>query len=479
MFNSDFSTLANSKIPQKKESLESLWRLLKILMSNLQFDEVVYKVVNSMLDELGYLKLGYRIIVLSLVDEQKNGLRRIALSQTPEAARATSVSEIPFEKIIIPFTARDNYCIRVLYEGTPLVTNYWPDLLSPPLTPEAALTNQKASGIKTSMVYPVYARGKPIGSLIFSMIKDYKEVTEEEKDLLDGFTELVGLAVQNSMLYTSFENTTIKLQEANKRLEDLDRLKDDFVSIASHELRTPMTAIRSYVWMALHRSDTTLNEKLKRYLYRTLVSTERLINLVNDMLNISRIESGKIEILPKSFDMTILVEDVITEVTPKARERNLHIDLYKTALPQVFADEDKIHQVLLNLIGNSLKFTPVDGKINISFFSDGQSVSTIIKDNGVGILKDDLPRLFKKFGRLDDSYVAAATSGGTGLGLFISKKLVELMGGTIKGESEGLNKGSTFSFTLPAAIPSVLQHSDKYTKKVEGEVKYLEPAALT
>lgn len=467
-----------SNIPKKKESLESLWHLLKILMSNLDFNEVVNKVVNSILSELGYLNLGYRIVVLSLVDEKIGGLRRIALSQTEEARRAKSVSTIPFEKIVIPLTATSNYGVRVLKEGKPLVTTHWPDLLTPPLTPDAALTNQWAAGIKTSMVYPVYAREKPIGSLIFSMVKDYSEVTEEEKDLLGGFADLVGLAVQNSMLYSSLHKTTKELQDANKKLEELDMLKDDFVSIASHELRTPMTAIRSYAWMALNRPDVTLTERMKKYLSRVLSSTERLINLVNDMLNISRIESGRIDITPEVFDLKLLVEEVFSEVEPKAREKNLNLQIFSDNIPKVFADQDKVHQILLNLIGNALKFTPENGAITVSFFSDGKVVETSVKDNGVGISAEDLQNLFKKFGRLDSSYVAAATSGGTGLGLYITKSLIELMKGKIWVNSEGPGKGSVFTFSLPAATPQVLAQPHVYSFKAQGEAKQLEPANL-
>lgn len=476
-----FSQLSgtNLKTPEKKESLQALWRLLRILLDNLDFEDVVYKVVNSILHELGYLNLGYRIIVLSLIDEKAGGLRRIALSQTPEAARATAVSSIPFEKIVIPFSAKENYCIRVLIEGKPLVTNAWPFLLSPPLSPEAALTNQRAAGIKTSMVYPVFAQGRPIGSLIFSMIKDYKDVAEDERDLLSGFTDLVGLAVQNSIIYTSLQKTSQELSTANKRLEELDRLKNDFVSIASHELRTPMTAIRSYAWMALNRSDIPLSAKLKKYISRTLISTERMINLVNDMLNISRIESGKIEVLPVSFDLQKLVGDVIAEVEAKASEKNLHLQVIKSNLPQIFADPDKVHQILLNLIGNAMKFTPAGGAIKISFFSDGEVIKTSVSDSGVGISPDDLSMLFTKFGRLDKAYEATATSGGTGLGLFICKNLVELMSGSIKAYSEGTNKGTTFTFLLPVASRANLEETKKFTKKISGgNAKYLEPVAI-
>lgn len=476
-----FSQLAGNfqKIPQKKESLQSLWRLLRILLDNLDFEDVVYKVVNSILHELGYLNLGYRIIALSLIDEKAGGLRRIALSQTPEAARATSVSTIPFEKIVIPLTAMENYCVKVMYEGRPLVTTAWPYLLTPPLEPEAALRNQRAAGIKTSMVYPVYAQGRPIGSIIFSMVKDYRQVTEDEKDLLSGFTDLVGLAVQNSIIYTSLKTTSKQLVEANKKLEELDKLKDDFVSIASHELRTPMTAIRSYAWMALNRSDVPLSEKLNKYLSRILISTERLINLVNDMLNISRIESGRVEIIPQVFDMKKFATDIVSEVESKAQEKNIKITIDNMNLPQVLADPDKVHQVLLNLLGNALKFTPQDGSIRVGFFSDGKVSETSVTDSGVGILKEDISRLFTKFGRLDSSYVAAATSGGTGLGLFICKNLIELMGGNIKASSEGHNKGSTFSFSLPIATPDAVKSKELFTKKVEnGQAKFLEPVPV-
>lgn len=472
-------------MPQSKENLAALWRLTKIMLTNMEFEDVASKVVNAILTELGYLNMGYRIVVLSLIDEKAGGLRRVALSQTSEATKAVTASTIPFEKIVIPFSATENYCVKVINEKRPLVTTSWPDLLTPPLTPEAALANQTASGIKTSMVYPVFADNKPIGSLIFSMVKDYKDVTDQEKDLIKGFTDLVGLAVQNSLLYTSLRQTrdslkvtSEQLTRANSRLQDLDHLKDDFVSVASHELRTPMTAVRSYAWMALNRSDVPISPKLHRYLDRILISTERLINLVNDMLNVSRIESGRLSIAPQVFDITELAKDVLAEVEPKAAEKALHLKLVMTSAPKVFADPDKVHQVLLNLIGNALKFTPQNGTITISFLADGQFVEVTVTDSGVGISKEDQSRLFQKFGRLDNSYVAAATSGGTGLGLFICKSLIELMKGKIWASSPGPGKGTTFAFTIPTASQANLAHPEQYVHKATGEAKVLEPVSL-
>ena len=328
-----------------------------------------------------------------------------------------------------------------------------------------------------------------VGLLILGTKASGEIYSDQDLKVLEITTPEIALAIQNAQSYDKIrkfnltlteevKKATYDLQNANNRLRELDRLKDDFVSLASHELRTPMTAIRSYAWMALYRSDVPLSDKMKRYLTRTLMSTERLINLVNDMLNISRIESGRVEISPVAFDIRTLARDVTYEVEVKAQEKDLKIHVMNSEIPKVFADPDKVHQILLNLISNSMKFTPNGGEIYVSFFTDGQIVDTSVKDTGVGISKEDLPQLFGKFGRLESSYLAAGITGGTGLGLYICKNLIGLMKGKIWAESEGVNKGTKFTFSLPIATPEVLKEADKYARKVEGEALYLEPVAI-
>ncbi len=335
-----------------------------------------------------------------------------------------------------------------------------------------------SNAIKSMIALPILASGRVVGAALYGIPRTPDTVSAEEMSRLGLVTNLLAIAYRMQDTQVSLTRITQEVYKMNAQLHQLDKLKDDFVSIASHELRTPMTAIRSYVWMAINRSDIPLSEKLKRYLERTLISTERLINLVNDMLNISRIESGRVEIKPQPFSIGTLLNDVIFEVDAKAKERGVQVIAPQSQIPNVFADADKVHQVLLNLVGNSLKFTPAGGRIDILTFSDGKSVEISVKDNGVGIGKDDLYKLFTKFGRLDNSYVAAATSGGTGLGLYICKSLVELMGGKIKVASEGLGKGSTFTFTLPAATPEIMKNMDSYKYIPQGEAKGLEPVAI-
>lgn len=328
-----------------------------------------------------------------------------------------------------------------------------------------------------------------IGLLLLGEKSSGEIYSEQDLRVIDILSPEMAVAIQNAQSYDKIKKfnvilteevkkATFDLQKANVKLKELDQLKDEFVSVASHELRTPMTAIRSYVWMALSRSDVPLSEKLKRYLTRALISTERLINLVNDMLNISRIESGRVEIIPTPFSIVELAKEVYNEIELKAREKNIAIHILASNVPEVFADPDKILQVFLNLLGNAMKFTPSGGDITISFFTDGRIVETSIKDTGVGISKEDIGHLFKKFGRLDNSYVAAATSGGTGLGLYICRTLIELSQGSIKAYSPGVGQGSVFSFTLPVASNDILKQADKFTKHSVGEAKGLEPFSL-
>jgi len=273
-----------------------------------------------------------------------------------------------------------------------------------------------------------------------------ESLSQFQKDLITRLVEVVGISIDNALLYQ-------KIQEANQRLEQLDKLKDEFVSLASHELRTPMTAIKSYIWLVLQQGATTLTDKQKEYLQNTYVSTERLIKLVNDMLNVSRIEGGRLIINPKPLHIEQLAQETLTEVLPTAKERGLTVTIAQTTqpLPEVMADTDKIKEVLMNLVGNSLKFTPSGGMITISFSENNDMVEVHVADTGTGIKAEDMPKLFQKFGMIEGNYLKTTAGQGTGLGLYISKSIVELHGGRLTVYSEGQNKGTIFSFSLKKA----------------------------
>jgi len=423
-------------------------------------------------------ELGYFFGVIALADYKINGIKRVAISTNEQLEQLLKTLPVRFNDQIVPFNSKDNLFIKVINSQQKTFTENLYDIQAGVLPREFSQKIQREFNLRGVFLYPLITKGRVIGIIEYPTQKKRDQISQFEYTIMEEFTREVARVLDNVMLYQTLKDTSEKLAVANQRLKELDQLKDDFVSVASHELRTPMTAIRSYVWMALHKSDVSLSQKLEKYLYRTLVSTERLINLVSDMLNVSRIEAGKIEINPKPFSIVELTKDVMEEVKIKAGEKRLQLLVLEHSLPQVFADPDKVHEILLNLIGNALKFTYPGGAITVDFFTDGKTVEVSVKDNGLGIARDDLSKLFHKFSRLDNSYTAVSTSGGTGLGLYISRSLVELMHGSIWARSEGADKGSTFTFSLPIATQDILKHAAQFTVKAKGEVKGLEPAAI-
>ena len=195
---------------------------------------------------------------------------------------------------------------------------------------------------------------------------------------------------------------------------------------------------------------------------RAYTSVDRLIRLVNEILNISRIESGRIILSLESVDLDTLTQEIIDEVHPHAKELSVTVEKVSAdSLPQVLADADKIKEVIFNLVGNALKFTPKGGSVTISFSRSGDMIETKVKDTGTGIDLENQSKLFQKFGMLADSYTAnnVATTAGTGLGLYMCKSIVQMHKGKIWVESEGQGKGSEFIFSLKVATEKDLQQA--------------------
>ena len=250
------------------------------------------------------------------------------------------------------------------------------------------------------------------------------------------------------IIHTFMNPSDEKLAEMTKQLKQADMLRDEFVSLVSHDLRSPMTTIKSYSWMVLHGKAGAITPKATEYLNRIYTSTERLIRLVNEMLDVSRIESGHVTIRKAPLDIPHLLREVQTEFQTMAAQSHISLTVAEsTNIPPVRADADKIHLVLDNLVGNALKFTAKNGSVTMGVSQIDGYVEIRITDTGQGIHAEDIPLLFKKFGRLEHSLVAMRGNS-TGLGLYISKQYVELHGGKIWVTSLP-DKGSTFTFTLP------------------------------
>jgi signal transduction histidine kinase len=432
--------------PKNQRTIEALWRLQKVILDTLDFKVVSQKITDSLLDELGYLKLGYRIIVLTLLDEEAGVLRRISLSQTNEAQKAQKASAIPFHEIGIPLSANDNLLIRTLKDKKPYTTHHWPDIFRPILTDDQALANQQAAGIKTSMLLPIVVKDKSIGVLIFSLIKSVKEVGSAERDLIRGFSDIVGLAVQNASLYSQLESKSAELKKANRNLRHLDKLKDEFVYIATHELKNPVTAMRGYLSLINEGLYGEVPKKLKDPLTQLNASNQQLVTLVNDLLQIARSEAKSITIHTETVDVCSIIEAVLGSLKPLADQKKLkltHHCLTKQLL--VKADPDKLREIFNNLVSNAIKYSE-NGSISVYHIIEQGMVVTHVKDQGYGIAEKDQKKLFTRFYRVEEQVAKGIP--GTGLGLFIVKQLIEKMGGRIWFTSKQ-GVGTTFSFSLP------------------------------
>jgi signal transduction histidine kinase/methyl-accepting chemotaxis protein len=240
----------------------------------------------------------------------------------------------------------------------------------------------------------------------------------------------------------------------------LERSRDEFFSIASHELRTPLTAIRGNTDLILeYYADKLTDPDLKEMVGDIHESSVRLIDIVNDFLNVSRLEQGRLEFKPVVFDIVDLADKAIREYQVTGSRRKLYINIEKpqAILPQVYADPDKTRQVLINLVGNGIKFTE-EGGITINFEMENEyRVKVLVTDTGRGISKQNQNLLFHKFQQAGSSLYTRDTTKGTGLGLYISKLLIEGMGGTISLVKSEDAKGSTFAFTLPVNTSRVAQ----------------------
>lgn len=246
------------------------------------------------------------------------------------------------------------------------------------------------------------------------------------------------------------EVVTKELGAANEKLKELDDLKTDFISIASHQLRTPLTAIKGYTSMMLEGSYGEIPEKQKGIIEKVFQSAQRLIYIVNDLLDISRIEQGRFSISLEPIKVANVLKDVVEELQQNAKTKNLSLELAvapENAELTGTADFNKIRQVFLNVIDNSIKYTD-KGYVRVSVEPRGDKVLVSVKDSGIGISDVSMKNLFQKFSRAKG--VTKLHTDGSGLGLFIVKKIMEAHGGDVWAESEGEGKGSQFYVSIPA-----------------------------
>jgi len=287
--------------------------------------------------------------------------------------------------------------------------------------------------------------------VVASTVKEEALSTDEVRRILDEASQVIAHSHELERKSQELIAATNELTAANARLQELDRLKDDFVSTVTHELRTPLTSIRAF--SEILRDNPALDEEERlRFLNIVIQESERLSRLINQVLDLAKLESGRAEWQVSRIDPGALVEECVETTRQLFRERDVVVETRVPGdVPAVLADHDRLVQVLLNLLSNAAKFAPpVSGRVVVALAAGGGEVRVSVADNGPGIAPGDHALIFEKFRQAGDAMTDRPS--GTGLGLPISRQIVEHLGGRLWVESEP-GQGATFTFALPVAQP--------------------------
>ncbi len=427
---------AQEQLDKKIDGLYTLHELGKLISSTLDIEKLF-----SQISEPLILKLGFEKTIIFLKNKD---IQRL------ECKAAIGFSSLLISKIEQANIEKE-FLSNVLERGS----SVWVK------SAEAATDEQKAwlelFEVSSFVIVPMVIQEFVEGYIFVGNDTSYNYVSEGDIDSLFILSNQLGIALDNARLYAQLKRShdqleirvqerTKELAEANKQLIKLDRMKSDFVSAVSHELRTPLTSIKGYAAILsagrLGDVSTVQAEKLNKI----NIHSDELIKLVNDLLDIARIESGKIGMSIKYSSLNEIIKSIADLFFPQTDEKNISLQL---EMPEedimVWMDPSQISRVLINLIGNAMKFTPEQGTITIRLKPGEEFINVEITDSGIGISEADIPRLFDEFYRVDNAINAEKK--GTGLGLPLVKKIIEAHKGRIWVTSE-VGKGTTFHFTL-------------------------------
>jgi signal transduction histidine kinase len=343
---------------------------------------------------------------------------------------------LEFVKDMPVAAARNTGTGRALVEGRVI---HIPDVQNDPEFdwPEA----QKLGGFRSMLGVPMLREGVPVG--VFTLTrKEVRPFTEKQIELATTFADQAAIAIENVRLFDEIQDKSRQLEEASKH-------KSQFLANMSHELRTPLNAIIGYTELILDNVYGDTPEKMRVTLQRIERNGRHLLGLINEVLDLSKIEAGQLTLTLGDYSLRQVVHDVYSAVESLAAEKRINFKVEMPGdLPPGRGDERRLTQVLLNLVGNAIKFTD-KGEVVISAVASNGSFEVAVRDTGPGISQADQEKIFEEFQQADNS--TTKRKGGTGLGLAIARRIMELHGGRLWVESE-IGAGSTFTFSLPVRI---------------------------
>ena len=303
--------------------------------------------------------------------------------------------------------------------------------------------------LKSLYVVKLMARRKLVGLLVVGFLGAAADVNQADITLMDRLSESVGVALDNKLLFEENQHVLRQLKLSNTKLKALDEAKDDFISMASHQLRTPLTSVKGYISMIREGDAGKVTPSQEEMLNQAFFSAQRMVYLIADLLNVSRLRTGKFVIDATPVNLSQMISEELEQVNELAKVNSQKL-VYKPLpdFPELMLDDVKTRQVIMNFVDNALHYTPAKGTVTVTLKYTPTSVEMRVKDDGIGVPRAEQPHLFTKFYRAGNA--RKVRPDGTGLGLFMAKKVIVAQGGSVIFDSKE-GKGSTFGFIFSKA----------------------------
>lgn len=446
---------ANMQLQERNRFLQALQKVTTLISRTLDFEKVTQSVVDSIASELGYLGG-----VLLLLGKDRHKLFPEAVTRTALTEKALKLLPKPINEYYGYYPEDNSLSVQAISTGKVQISEKLSDFISPAVPQLVAFGMQKLAGIRTVVGVPVYSENEIVGVINFMLQQDHGELKATDVDAMKALAGQTGIVYRNIQLYKQIEESNKHLEVANKHLQQLDQAKSEFVSITSHQLRTPMTGIMGYLSMITQGDFGKVPAEQLKILQGLLEESQRMIRLINLFLNVSKIESGKMTLNRQHMPIDPLIEKVVAMSKKTATDKGLELTYRKPKepMPEVFADADKLGDVIMNLVDNAIKYTDT-GSVTVTSNVDGAYIETTIQDTGRGIDPEEAKKLFTKFVR--GFGIAQVNPDGSGLGLYVARRLTEAHDGRIWVESEGKGKGARFHVRIPIYKEGMKEAAEK------------------
>ncbi len=427
----------NFQLKTKTTYLTALQDFTADITGSLDFKTIIQKIVDEITIRLGYVAA---LLILVSPDNKRGYLA--AISSNKATRIGLRFLPKPATEYYADMEKEDerNFSVEAIKSGFIKFSDKLSDFLSPPVPKAVIDLIQKTIGFKSVIGVPIKSENKIIGVIEIILHKSKEEIGQDELEVMQALANQVGIVLKNSSLYEQLEQT-------NQKLIEMDKMKAGMFSFVSHQIKAPISIVKGFTQLILDGSYGKIPKKVKDTVSLMKDSTDRLIRLVNDFLDLRKIEEGKIEYEFKEVDVVKLAKSVFEELKLLAAEKGLEFSFTcKEKEIKIGADEQRLRQVFQNLIENSIKYTE-KGFVKVGLALENMGANKIlfsVSDSGLGLKKEVIPELFEQFKRAKE----ARNIQGSGLGLYLAKEIVKAHKGEIWAESEGEGKGSRFYVRL-------------------------------